>query len=78
MNKADCLSEKGSFICKRYKSSDDEHGVKDVVLEGEQSQTHVGENEVLSQEVQQLKQLQHKRNNTKCFSGYEASQKKKN
>lgn len=47
---------------KRYKSSNDEHGIKDVVLEGEQGQTHVGENEVLCQEIQQLEQLQHKRN----------------
>lgn len=49
-------------MCKRYKSSDDEHRVKDVTLEGEQGQTHVGENEVFCQEIQQLKQLQHKRN----------------
>lgn len=44
---------------KGYKSSDDEHGVEDVVLEGEQGQTHVGEDEVLRQEVQQFKELQH-------------------
>ena len=38
-------------MSKRYKSSNDEHGIKDVVLEGEQSQTHVGEDEVLRQEI---------------------------
>lgn len=47
---------------KRYKSSNDEHGIEDVVLEGEQGQTHVGENEVLCQEIEQLEQLQHKGN----------------
>lgn len=57
------LCAPSSFICKRYKSSNDEHGIKDVVLESEQSQTHVGENEVLCQEIQQFKQLQHKKNN---------------
>lgn len=36
---------------KRYKSSNDEHGVKDVTLEGEEGQTHVGEDEVLCQEI---------------------------
>lgn len=46
---------------KRYESSNDEHGIKDMILEGEQGQTHVGENEVLCQEIQQLKQLQHNR-----------------
>lgn len=46
---------------KGYKSSDDEHGVEDVVLEGEQGQTHVGEDEVLRQEVEQFKELQHNR-----------------
>lgn len=46
---------------KGYKSSDDEHGVEDVVLEGEQGQTHVGEDEVLRQEVQQFKELRHNR-----------------
>lgn len=30
-------------------------------LEGEESQTHVGEDEVFSQEVEQLKQLMEKR-----------------
>lgn len=30
-----------------------------MILEGEQGQTHVGENEVLRQEIQQFKQLQH-------------------
>lgn len=42
---------------KGYKSSHDEHGVEDVVLEGEQGQTHVGEDEVFCQEVQQLEEL---------------------
>lgn len=46
---------------KGYESSDDEHGVEDVVLEGEQGQAHVGEDEVLRQEVQQFKELQHNR-----------------
>lgn len=46
---------------KGYKGSDDEHRVKDVWLEGEESQAHVGEDEVLCQEVQQLKQLMGKR-----------------
>lgn len=45
---------------KRYKSSNDEHRIKDVVLEGEQGQTHVGENEVLRQEIQQFKELKKK------------------
>lgn len=40
-----------------YKGSDNEQRVEDVWLEGEQSQTHVGEDEVLRQEVQQLEQL---------------------
>ena len=42
---------------KGYKSPDDEDGAEDVILEGEQSQTHVGEDEVLSQEVKHLKEL---------------------
>lgn len=46
---------------KGYKSSNDEHGVEDVVLECEQGQTHVGEDEVLRQEVEQFKELQHNR-----------------
>lgn len=44
-----------------YKGSDNEQRVEDVWLEGEESQTHVGEDEVLCQEVQQLKQLMGKR-----------------
>lgn len=52
---------------KRYESSNDEHGIKGMILEGEQGQTHVGENEVLCQEIQQLKQLQHITNNIQCF-----------
>lgn len=46
-------------VRKGYESSDDEHGIEDMILEGEQGQTHVGENEVLRQEIQQFKQLQH-------------------
>ena len=42
---------------KGYKSSNDEQRVEDMWLEGEESQAHVGEDEVLCQEVQQLKQL---------------------
>lgn len=36
-------------------------------LEGEESQTHVGEDEVLCQEVQQLKQLMEKRETNNCM-----------
>lgn len=43
-----------------YKSPDDEDRTEDVILEGEQSQTHVGEDEVLSQEVKHLKELRGK------------------
>lgn len=42
---------------KGYEGSDNEERVEDVRLEGEERQTHVGEDEVLCQEVQQLKQL---------------------
>lgn len=52
----------GVFFQKRYKSSDDEHGVKDVILEGEEGQTHVREDEVLCQEIQKFKQLQGNKN----------------
>lgn len=48
-----------------YKSANDEQRVEDVWLEGEESQTHVGEDEVLRQEVQQLKQLLDKRQEAK-------------
>lgn len=41
-----------------YKSPDDEDGAEDVILEGEQSQAHVGEDEVLSEEVKDFKELQ--------------------
>lgn len=44
-------------ITKGYEGSDDEERVKDVRLEGEESQAHVGEDEVLRQEVQQLEKL---------------------
>lgn len=44
-----------------YECSHDEDGAEDVVLEGEQRQTHVGEDEVLRQEVQHLEQLKWRR-----------------
>lgn len=44
-----------------YKGSDNEQRVEDVWLEGEQSQTHVGEDEVFCQEIQQLEQLKGRR-----------------
>lgn len=49
-----------AFVCrasKGYKGPDDEDGVEDVILEGEQSQAHVGEDEVLGQEVKDLEEL---------------------
>lgn len=48
------------FVCrawKGYKCPNDEDGVEDVILEGEQRQAHVGEDEVLGQEVKDLKEL---------------------
>lgn len=36
---------------KGYKSSNDENGAENVLLEGKQRQAHVGEDEVLCQEV---------------------------
>ena len=51
-----CVS-RGTDGKEGYESADDEHGVEHVVLEGKQRQAHVGENEVLCQEIQQLKQL---------------------
>lgn len=48
------------FVCnasKGYERPDDEDGVEDVILEGEQRQAHVGEDEVLGQEVKDLKEL---------------------
>lgn len=51
-----CCAPKG------YKSSYDENGAENVILEGEQSQPHVGEDEVLSQEVKDLKELHGKYN----------------
>lgn len=55
------------FVCsllqKGYESPEDEDGVEDVILESEQRQAHVGEDEVLSQEVKDLKEL-HTKNNT--------------
>lgn len=46
-----------------YKGSDDEQRVEDVRLEGEESQAHVGKDEVLCQEVEQLEQLVGKKQN---------------
>lgn len=51
------------FVCrasKGYERPDDEDGVEDVILEGEQRQAHVGEDEVLGQEVKDLKELRGK------------------
>lgn len=45
------MSQKG------YKSPYDEDGAENVILEGEQSQTHVGEDEILRQEVKDLEEL---------------------
>lgn len=45
------------FASKGYKSPEDEDGVEDVILESEQRQAHVGEDEVLSQEVKDLEEL---------------------
>lgn len=45
-----------------YKCSHNEDRAEDVVLEGEQRQTHVGEDEVFRQEVQHLKQLKYRHN----------------
>ena len=51
---------------KGYKRPEDEDGAEDVVLEGEQSQPHVGEDEVLCKEVQHLEQLKKKETESKC------------
>lgn len=50
------------LVPKGYKSPNDEDGAENVILEGEQSQTHVGEDEILSQEVKDLKELDGKHN----------------
>lgn len=42
---------------KGYKSSKDKDGAENVILESEQSQTHVGEDEILSQEMEDFKEL---------------------
>lgn len=42
---------------KGYKSPHHEGRVKDVVLEGEQCESHVGEDEVFCQEIQKFEQL---------------------
>lgn len=49
--------KRGLAAFKGYEGSDDEEWVEDVRLEGEERQAHVGEDEVLCQEVQQFKQL---------------------
>lgn len=48
---------------KGYKSSHYKCWVKHVVLKGKQCKTHVGKDEVFSQEIEKLKQL--KKKNTK-------------
>lgn len=45
---------------KGYKCSYYKCWVKDMVLEGEQCQSHVGEDEILCQEIEKLKQLKTK------------------
>lgn len=45
------------FRKKRYKSENNEGGIEDMILERKQSQTHVGEDEVFCQKIQELKQL---------------------
>lgn len=42
---------------KGYKSSHNKRWIKHVILEGEQSKAHIGEDEVLSQEIEKLEQL---------------------
>lgn len=49
-----CFEKKG------YKSPDDEDGAENMILEGEQSQAHVGKDEILCQEVKNLKELHEK------------------
>lgn len=46
------LGERGGGPVKGYEGPDDEQRVEDVRLEGEERQTHVGEDEVLRQEVE--------------------------
>lgn len=47
---------------KGYKGPEDEDRTENVILECEQSQAHVREDEVFSQEVKRLKQLRRKQN----------------
>lgn len=54
----DSLKWEWRHVLKGYKSPYDEDGAEDVILEGEQSQAHVGEDEVLSEEVKDFKELQ--------------------
>lgn len=56
---------------KGYKSSYDEDGAENVILEGEQSQTHVGEDEIFSQEVKGLKELRGGEKQEKSVGTYE-------
>lgn len=65
MEESQILQEGKLCACwapKGYKGPDDEDGAENVILEGEQSQTHVGEDEILSQEVKDFKELQGKYN----------------
>lgn len=45
---------------KGYESPHHKGRVKDMILEGEQCKSHVGEDEVFCQEIQKLKQLKEK------------------
>ena len=50
-----------SNAMKGYKSPQDEDRAENMILKGKQRQAHVGEDEILSQEMQNLEQLQIKR-----------------
>lgn len=50
---------------KGYKSSNNENWAEYVLLESKQGQTHVRKYEVLSQEVQHLKELERKPSHVK-------------
>ena len=58
------LRVENSGTKKGYKSSNDENWAENVLLEGKQRQAHVGEDEVLRQEVQHLKELHGKEKRT--------------
>lgn len=59
----ECLSVHNSWVqhkhaaAKGYECTYDEKGIEHMVLEGEEGQAHIREDEVFSQEIQQLKQL---------------------